>query len=207
VSSCCLPIFLYSFICAPTTAFTCLSKICTLQLSTVFLPISGPPMVQGFSFEGDLQFSKLFKGAQVWYVYCREFYLNQACRWVGDLESRPKNPRSLCLGLILVFISSDVGYSTKKRKNMGVRSEKKVVLDCFYIDLFGLKRFLWNLNDAWAIGRALLRVCEEIRKWNFIAVRRTWASTQAMVVHHGSMEALPEHQKLTLEPWRITLEQ
>jgi hypothetical protein len=36
-------------------------------------------------------------------------------------------------------------------------------------------------------------VCEEIRKLNFIAVRRIWASTQAMVVHHGAMEAPPEH--------------
>jgi hypothetical protein len=49
------------------------------------------------------------------------------------------------------------------------------------------------LNDARALGRALPIVCEEIRKLNFIAVRRTWASTQAMVVHHGAMEALPEH--------------
>ena len=41
--------------------------------------------------------------------------------WVGDLETRPKNLKSLCLGLILPLISWDfsfstVGYSAKKYK-------------------------------------------------------------------------------------------
>jgi hypothetical protein len=54
-------LFLYPYICAPTTAFPCLSKFCTLQLSIVYLLISGPLMVQCFIFEGDLQCSKLFK--------------------------------------------------------------------------------------------------------------------------------------------------
>jgi hypothetical protein len=44
-------LFLYSFMSAPTTAFTWLSKFCTLQLSNVFLPILGTLLVQGFIFE------------------------------------------------------------------------------------------------------------------------------------------------------------
>ncbi len=44
-------LFLFSFICAPTTAFTWLSKFCTLQLYSVFLPILGTLLVQGFIFE------------------------------------------------------------------------------------------------------------------------------------------------------------
>jgi hypothetical protein len=49
--------------------------------------------------------------------------------WVGDLETRPKNPRSLCLGpyITLYFL--------------GARSKTKDVLDCYYIHLFGPKRF------------------------------------------------------------------
>jgi hypothetical protein len=42
--------------------------------------------------------------------------------WVGDLETRPKNLKSLCLGPYIIFISLDfcysaVGYSAKKIKN------------------------------------------------------------------------------------------
>ena len=44
-------LFLYSFIYAPTTSFTWLSKIWTSQLSSVFLTILGPLLVQGFIFE------------------------------------------------------------------------------------------------------------------------------------------------------------
>jgi hypothetical protein len=71
------------------------------------------------------------------------FYLNQA--WVGDLETRPKNQKDYVWGLILPFLSWDfcfsaVGYSAKTKK-MGPRSKTKVVLDCLYIHLFGLKRF------------------------------------------------------------------
>jgi hypothetical protein len=45
--------------------------------------------------------------------------------WVGDLENRPKNLKSLCLGLILPFISWDfcfsaVVYSAKKNCKLGI---------------------------------------------------------------------------------------
>ncbi len=54
-------LFLYSFICAPTTAFTWLSKFCTLQLSSVFY-LSWELSWRRVSFsKGDLQFSKNFK--------------------------------------------------------------------------------------------------------------------------------------------------
>jgi hypothetical protein len=54
-------LFLYLFICAPTTAFTCLSTFCTLHLSSTFYLSQDTSLVQGFIFEGDLQFSNLFK--------------------------------------------------------------------------------------------------------------------------------------------------
>ncbi len=62
--------------------------------------------------------------------------------WVGDLETRPKNLKSLCLGPFISwdFCFSAVGYSTKKNKNWKL-GKKKVDLDCFYVHLFGLKRF------------------------------------------------------------------
>jgi hypothetical protein len=41
-------LFLYSFICAPTTAFTLLSKLCTYNSLVFFLPILGTLLVQGF---------------------------------------------------------------------------------------------------------------------------------------------------------------
>ncbi len=53
--------FLYSFICAPTTAFTWLSKVWISQLSSVFLPILGPLLVQGFILERGPKIFKLFK--------------------------------------------------------------------------------------------------------------------------------------------------
>jgi hypothetical protein len=43
--------FLYSFICAPTTAFTWLSKFYTYNSLVFFLSIQGPLLVQGFIFE------------------------------------------------------------------------------------------------------------------------------------------------------------
>ncbi len=54
-------LFLYLFICAPTIAFTLLSTFCTLHLSSTFYLSQDTLWVQGFIFEGDLQFSKLFK--------------------------------------------------------------------------------------------------------------------------------------------------
>ncbi len=54
-------LFLYLFICAPTTAFTWLSTFCTLHFSSTFYLSQDTSWVQGFIFEGDLQFSKLFK--------------------------------------------------------------------------------------------------------------------------------------------------
>jgi hypothetical protein len=70
--------------------------------------------------------------------------------WVGDLETRPKNLKSLCLGLILPYISWDfcfstVGHNAKKIKKWEL-GEKKVDLDCFYVHLFSLKRFFGILN-------------------------------------------------------------
>jgi hypothetical protein len=47
-------LFLYPFICASTSA--CISKFCTLQLSSIIYL-----MMLGFISEGDLQFTKLFK--------------------------------------------------------------------------------------------------------------------------------------------------
>ncbi len=55
-SICCLLLFFYLFICAPTTAFTWLSKFFTLNISSTF-----HLTVQGYIFEGDLQVSKLVK--------------------------------------------------------------------------------------------------------------------------------------------------
>jgi hypothetical protein len=54
-------LFLYLFVCAPTTAFSRLSTFCTLQLSSTFYLFQDTSWVQDFIFEGDLQFSKLFK--------------------------------------------------------------------------------------------------------------------------------------------------
>jgi hypothetical protein len=70
--------------------------------------------------------------------------------WVGDLETRPKNLKSLCLGpditlYFLGFCFSAVGYSAKKIK-IGSQVPKKADLGCFYVHLFGLKRFFGILN-------------------------------------------------------------
>ncbi len=54
-------LFLHLFICAPTIAFTWLPTFCTLHLSSTFYLSQDTKRVQGFIFEGDLQFSKLFK--------------------------------------------------------------------------------------------------------------------------------------------------
>ncbi len=54
-------LFLYLFICAPTTAFTWLSIFSTLHLSSTFYLSQDASWVQGFIFEGKLQFLKLFK--------------------------------------------------------------------------------------------------------------------------------------------------
>jgi hypothetical protein len=43
------------------------------------------------------------------------------------------------------FCFSAVGYSAKKIKNWQL-GQKKVDLDCFYVHLFGLKRFFEILN-------------------------------------------------------------
>ncbi len=60
-SSCCLPFVFYSFICAPTTAFTWLSKFCTYN-SVVFFYLSCELSWCRVSFlKGDLQFTKNFK--------------------------------------------------------------------------------------------------------------------------------------------------
>ncbi len=54
-------LFLYSFISAPTTAFTWLSKFCTIQISSVFY-LSWELSWCRISFlKGDLQFSKFLK--------------------------------------------------------------------------------------------------------------------------------------------------
>jgi hypothetical protein len=54
-------LFLYLFICVPTTAFTWLSTFCTWHLSSTFYLSQDTSWVQGFIFEEELQFSKLFK--------------------------------------------------------------------------------------------------------------------------------------------------
>ncbi len=53
--------FLYSFICAPTSAFTCLSIFCTLQISSVFYLSSELSWCRVSFLKGDLQFSKFLK--------------------------------------------------------------------------------------------------------------------------------------------------
>ncbi len=53
-------LFLYSFICTPATAFTWLSKFCTLQLSSVFLPTYLGTLLVHF-WKGTYNFQKLFK--------------------------------------------------------------------------------------------------------------------------------------------------
>ncbi len=53
--------FLYSFICAPLTAFTRLSIFCTLQLSSVFYLSSELSWFRVSFLKGDLQFSKFLK--------------------------------------------------------------------------------------------------------------------------------------------------
>ncbi len=53
-------LFLSSFICALTTAFTWLSKFCRCN-SLVFLPILGTLLVQGFIFERGPTIFKIFK--------------------------------------------------------------------------------------------------------------------------------------------------
>jgi hypothetical protein len=72
--------------------------------------------------------------------------------WVGDLEIRQKKKKVYVWGLIRVlpFISWDffisaVGYSAKKIKSWEL-GKKKVDLDCFFVHLFGLKRFFGILN-------------------------------------------------------------
>ena len=63
--------------------------------------------------------------------------------WVGDLETRSKNRKSLCLGpYITLYFLGFLFYSAKKnKKNWELGQKKKVDLDCFYVYLFGLKRF------------------------------------------------------------------
>jgi hypothetical protein len=53
-------LFLYSFICAPTTAFTCLCQTFVHYNSLVFLPIVGTLLVQGFIFERGLTIFKIY---------------------------------------------------------------------------------------------------------------------------------------------------
>jgi hypothetical protein len=54
-------LFLYSFICAPTTAFTWLSKVWTSQFSRVFYQSWDLSWCRVSFLKADLQFSKLFK--------------------------------------------------------------------------------------------------------------------------------------------------
>ncbi len=54
-------LFLYSFICAPTTAIDLLSKFCTLQLFNGFIYLGTSPWCRVSFLKGDLQFTKLFK--------------------------------------------------------------------------------------------------------------------------------------------------
>jgi hypothetical protein len=49
-------LFLYLFICVPTIAFTGLSTFCTEHFSSTFYLSQDTLWVQGFIFEGDLQF-------------------------------------------------------------------------------------------------------------------------------------------------------
>jgi hypothetical protein len=78
------------------------------------------------------------------------FLLKSGLYGVGDLETRPKNLKRLCLGRYItlyswVFCFCAVGYSAKKIKNCEL-GKKKVDLDCFYVHLFGFKRFFGILN-------------------------------------------------------------
>jgi hypothetical protein len=41
-----------------------------------------------------------------------------------------------------IFVLAVLGYNAKKKKKNWELGREKVVLDCFYIHLFGLKRFL-----------------------------------------------------------------
>ena len=54
-------LFLYSFICAATNAFTWLSKFCTIQISNVFYLSWELSWCRASVLKGDLQFSKFFK--------------------------------------------------------------------------------------------------------------------------------------------------
>ena len=54
-------LFLYSLICATTTAFTWLSKFCTLQLSSVFYLYWDLSWCRISFWKGDLQFSNCLK--------------------------------------------------------------------------------------------------------------------------------------------------
>jgi hypothetical protein len=61
--------------------------------------------------------------------------------WV---ETMPKNLKSLCLGPYINFLFPGIFVlalqATAQKKNWEL-GRKKVDLDCFYIHLFGLKRF------------------------------------------------------------------
>ena len=54
-------LFLYSLICAATTAFTWLSKFCTIQISSVFYLSWELSWCRVSFLKGDLQFSKILK--------------------------------------------------------------------------------------------------------------------------------------------------
>ncbi len=72
--------------------------------------------------------------------------------WIGDLETRPQNLKKVYVwGLILPFISWDfcfsaVAYIAKKIKNWELGQKISLDLDCFFVHLFGLKRFFGILN-------------------------------------------------------------
>jgi hypothetical protein len=59
--------------------------------------------------------------------------------WIGDLRTRPKNPKNYVWGLRSPFISRDycssaVGYSAKKNKNLELGRKKS----CFRLLLYSL---------------------------------------------------------------------
>jgi hypothetical protein len=82
-----------------------------------------------------LSWYAVFKGTQAWDISRRDFYSNQTCtEWVGDLGTRPKNPKSLCLGPYITFFSRDfcfsaVGDIAKKIFSMSVTALKIVYLN------------------------------------------------------------------------------
>jgi hypothetical protein len=65
---------------------------------------------------------------------------------VGDLETRPKNLKSLCLGpyitlYFLGFFFSAVGYSAKKIKNWELGPKKKLIWIASMFICLALKGF------------------------------------------------------------------